>query len=135
MQGSIYSYVKSTAVYVCPSDGPGQTAGDSYAVNSCTTDASSGVQPNPGRSLAAFDAPASFALLGEEAFFGGSNPDMGSSTDDGILWYPAPTNVLSTRHVGGSNVAFIDGHVKWYRPATLDAQFLRIGGVSGTVCP
>lgn len=134
-QGSIYSYVKSTAVYVCPDDGPGGLAGDSYAVNSCVTDTHTGLQPNPGRALAAFDAPASFALLTEETFYGGLSPNTGASTDDGILWYTSPYNTLSTRHSGGSNVAFVDGHVKWYRPAALDAQFFRTGGVASTACP
>ena len=137
-QGGVYSYVKSKAVYVCPDDSPGQSAGDSYAINSCVTDTHTGLQPNPGRALSAFDAPASFALLTEEAFSDGSPFDGlggGTSTDDGILWYVDPTNALSTRHNGGSNVGFVDGHVKWYRPATLDAQFLRIGGTAGGVCP
>ena len=136
-QGGLYSYVKSKAVYVCPDDSPGQSAGDSYAINSCVTDTHTGLQPNPGKSLAAFDAPASFALLTEEAFSNGFLLDGlggGTSTDDGILWYVDPTNALSTRHNGGSDVAFIDGHVKWYRPADLDAQFLRSGGVSGAAC-
>jgi len=134
-QGGIYSYVKSGAVYVCPDDGTGQRAGDSYAINSCVTDTMTGMQPNPGKTLAAFDAPASFALLTEEAFSDDSSPNAGTSTDDGILWYVSPYNTLSTRHSGGSDVAFIDGHVKWYRPAALDAQFLRTGGVAGGVCP
>ncbi len=134
-RGGIYSYVKATAVYVCPDDGPGQLAGDSYAVNSCVTDTHTRRQPNPGKTLAAFDAPASFALLTEEAFADDSRPNAVASTDDGILWYTSPYNTLSTRHSGGSNVAFVDGHVKWYRPAALDAQFFRTGGVASTACP
>ena len=133
-QGSLYPYVKAAAVYVCPDDGPGQAAGDSYAVNSCVT-AMTGAQPNPGKPLAAFDAPASFALLTEEAFADDFVPNPSGTTDDGILWYSSPHNALSTRHADGSNVAFVDGHVKWYRPATLDAQFLRIGGTASGVCP
>ncbi len=137
-QGGLYSYVKSAAVYVCPDDSPGQSAGDSYAINSCVTDTHTGLQPNPGKPLAAFDAPASFALLTEEAFSNGFLLDKvggGTSTDDGILWYVDPTNALSTRHNGGSDVAFIDGHVKWYRPEVLDAQHLRTGGRAGAACP
>jgi prepilin-type processing-associated H-X9-DG protein len=134
-RGSLYPYVKSAAVYVCPDDGTGQSAGDSYAVNSCVTDTTTGRQPNPGKTLAAFDAPASFALLAEEATLSGFFGDANASTDDGILWYISPSNTLSTRHNGGSNVAFVDGHVKWYRPETLDAQFLRTGGVASTACP
>ena len=136
-QGGLYPYVKSRAVYVCPDDSPGQSSGDSYAINSCVTNTHTGLQPNPGRALAAFDAPASFALLTEEAYSNGSLIDglgAGTSTDDGILWYVDSGNALSTRHNGGSDVAFLDGHVRWYRPDVLDAQFLRSGGVPGAAC-
>ena len=34
-QGSLFSYIKNTQVYVCPSDGQGKLSGDSYAANSC----------------------------------------------------------------------------------------------------
>ena len=134
-QGAIYPYVKTAAVYVCLDDGPGRLAGDSYAINSCVTASTSGLQPNPGRNLAAFEAPASFVLLSEEAYDPDGVPNGGASTDDGILWYTSATNTLSTRHNGGSDVAFLDGHVRWYRPEVLDAQFLRTGGAAGAACP
>lgn len=121
-QGSIFPYLKSAGVYVCPSDGDGRRSGDSYAVNSCTT-AQDNLQPHMGKSLAAFDAPASFALLGEE----------GDATDDGNWWYGV--NALSARHTGGSNLAFVDGHVKWYRPETTAAQHLQTGGAAMATCP
>lgn len=126
-QGSVYPYVKTRQVYVCPSDQAGQNAGDSYAVNSCVTDMTTGLQPNPGLALAAFDAPADTALLMEEAFAG---PDSNATTDDAIVWYSSDDNTVSSRHTGGSDVAFIDGHVKWYLPDRLDAQHLRTGGVT-----
>ena len=114
--GSIFPYVKSTKVYVCPDDANGQTSGDSYAVNSCTVElnpdgSTDHQQPHPGRSLNAFDAPSSFMLLAEEDW----THDATGSTDDGILWYPL--NYLSFRHTNGSNIAFVDGHVKWYLPS------------------
>jgi prepilin-type N-terminal cleavage/methylation domain-containing protein/prepilin-type processing-associated H-X9-DG protein len=135
-QGGVYPYVKSAAVYVCPDDSVGQASGDSYAVNSCATDAgASGRQPNPGQPLAAIGAPASFALLAEEAFSQDGEPDAHSSTDDGILWCTSATNTLSTRHAGGSSLLFVDGHVRWYRPDAADARHLRTGGVAGDFCP
>lgn len=133
-QGSIYSYVKNTQVYVCPDDGLGQQAGDSYAVNSCTTDAS-GNQPNPGKTLAAFDAPASFALLTEEAYSQEETADPGATTDDAILWYTSDVNKFSTHHAGGSNIVFVDGHIKWYLPTTALAQHVQTGGIVSGVCP
>lgn len=133
-QGAVYPYVRTSAVYVCPDDGLGQAAGDSYAVNSCTTD-SSGNQPNPGKSLAAFDAPSSLALLGEEAFVSSLDPEPNPTTDDAILWYTSPYNALSTRHNGGSNLAFLDGHVHWYKPDIAAAQYVMTGGIKSAVCP
>ena len=121
-QGSVFPYLKSTGVYVCPSDSDGRRSGDSYAVNSCTT-LQDNLQPHMGKSLAAFDAPASFALLGEE----------GEWTDDGNWWYGS--NELSTRHSDGSNLAFVDGHVKWYRPETVAAQRFQTGGAATATCP
>ena len=134
VQGSVYSYVKSAQVYACPDDSLGRQAGDSYAVNSCTTDAS-GHQPNPGKILAAFDAPASFALLTEEAYSQQEAADPNATTDDAILWYTSPGNTFSTRHAGGSNIAFVDGHVKWYLPSTALAQHVQTGGLVRAVCP
>ena len=133
-QGSIYSYVRTSQVYLCPDDGAGQGAGDSYAVNSCTTD-SSGNQPNPGKLLAVFDAPASLALMTEEAFDSGFFLNSNTSTDDGILWYTSPNNTLSKRHKGGSNLVFLDGHVHWYRPEDAAAQYVMTGGIKSSVCP
>ena len=40
-KGSIYSYVKSKQVYICPDDSIGMASGDSYAINSCVE------TPNP----------------------------------------------------------------------------------------
>lgn len=133
-QGSVYSYVKNAQVYVCPDDELGRLAGDSYAVNSCTTDAS-GHQPNAGKTLAAFDAPASFALLMEEALTQQLAPDPSATTDDGILWYTGNSNQFSTRHTGGSNIAFVDGHIKWYLPSKALAQNVQTGGVMSATCP
>lgn len=121
-QGSVFPYLKSAAVFICPSDSDGRRTGDSYAVNSCTT-VQDNIQPHLGKPLAAFDAPASFALLGEE----------GDWTDDGNWWYRA--NGLSTRHTDGSNVAFVDGHAAWYRPETVAAQHVQTGGVAMAACP
>jgi prepilin-type N-terminal cleavage/methylation domain-containing protein/prepilin-type processing-associated H-X9-DG protein len=121
--GSIYPYVKSKGVYVCPSDSVGAAQGDSYAVNACAAATGTVGSVHQGKSLAAFDAPSSWVLLDEEAF-GDSNTGF---TDDA---YQTLSNTLSTRHTGGSNFAFVDSHVKWYRPEQLDAQYLRTGGVA-----
>lgn len=112
-KGSLYTYVKNKSVFVCPDDAKGQTAGLSYAANSCLGDEASTAEPHPGKLLAAFDAPASFLLLAEEdADF---KPDhlTGTTNDSYLSLYY--NDGISVRHTGGTNVGFIDGHVKWYR--------------------
>ncbi|RYG65392.1 DUF1559 domain-containing protein, partial [bacterium] len=57
--GSIFPYIKSTQIFVCPSDSTGQTAGNSYAINSCLVDrVATAVAPfkfKPGLSSAQFE--------------------------------------------------------------------------------
>ncbi len=117
-KGSIYSFVKSTGVYLCPDDSPGQTAGDSYAASSCLfTPTIAGTALAPGKSLAVFDNPSGTMLLCEEA----SGLATGTTNDANFLndQTAAATGVangdnISLRHTGGCNVAFIDGHSKYF---------------------
>ncbi len=114
--GSIYPYVKSKGVYLCPDDSVGQQAGDSYAVNSCLAAPNMDAVNNnlhDGRTLAFIQAPSSTMLLGEEG--NAATSGAGSSTNDAYLNFT--TDYISTRHSHGSNsgiseVAFVDGHVK-----------------------
>ena len=122
-QGGLYPFVKSRQVYQCPDDAQGQVSGDSYAVNSCAENPANAPQPRQGKLLAAFDAPASVMLLGEEdADF--HDHTTGSSNDGYLsLFFD---DAISRRHSGGSNVSFVDGHVKWYRfPPTAGTPFGR----------
>ena len=108
-QGSLYPYVKSKGVYVCPDDSIGQTTGDTYAMSSCVASLTpAGAEPHPGKTLAVFDNPSGTLLFGEE---GSGNTT--ASTNDAYLYYKSGDNA-SLRHNSGSNFAFIDGHVKYY---------------------
>ena len=119
-------------MYVCPDDSVGQVSGNSYAVNYCT-EVQGATQPHVGRILAQFDTPSSMMELSEEAATGTSNKDC---TDDGILWYRyLIVNNVSKRHTGGSNVALMDGHVKWYTADAVVTQHLQTGGVASVNCP
>ena len=114
-KGSLWSYVKSAAVYVCPDDSAGRTGGDSYATNGCIdapilTGNTTGVAA--GKSENAFDNPTSIMMFGEES-------SVNNTTNDGYLYRNAGTtpgggDALSTRHSDGSNLTFMDGHAKWY---------------------
>ncbi len=132
--GGVYPYIKSTQIFVCPSDSVGQIRDNSYATNSCLNAAAS-VTPMPaaninlrlGKSLAAFDDTVRTMMLGEEAITDG---DSVTSTDDGYLL--KDTNSFSGRHFDGSNIAFLDGHVKFLKVTRIRADNVFTGGVAGT---
>ena len=111
-QGSVYSFTKSTGIYVCPDDSAAQSSHDSYAISSCV--ASGTAKPagatnyvRPGKGLSSFDNSAGTLLFCEEASGSGN-----ASTNDAYLNYAL--DHVSLRHSGGSNMAFIDGHAKYY---------------------
>ncbi|BCM91871.1 hypothetical protein IAD21_03748 [Abditibacteriota bacterium] len=135
-QGNIYPYIKSRQIFVCPSDSDGQTTGDSYAMNSCLT--SSNDPGGTSKSLAAFDETSKWMMLCEESATSGTADQTTGSTNDGFFYESGEDN-LSFRHLEGSNIAFIDGHVKWYRPGTVRVNGFAIGGTGaaprGTSCP
>ena len=108
--GSIYPYVKSTQLYICPSDTTARLTGDSYALNGCMANnislGSTGWTPNgitPGKALTDFDRTSLWMLLAEETTANGS-------TDDG---YMNNSNVWTGRHLQGTNMLFLDGHAKF----------------------
>lgn len=142
-RGGVFAYLKSAQIFVCPSDSRGERSGsqtgNSYAANSCIFSPLAPAVPgyNAGKSLAAFENSAEWMLLGEEA----SRPDPGgTSTDDAYISLPTANNFHSTRHFGGSDLAFLDGHVKWLSIDRIVSNGSAIGGsgpaVSGAAsCP
>ncbi len=136
--GAIYSYVKNAQVFVCPDDSKGRYNGNSYAVNGCAFDGS----PTPampfvyGKTLAAFDSTSSWIMLMEECEDAGDI--SGDSTDDGYFLPPTNGlggNLISTRHIDGSNVTFMDGHSKYHRPSQIVGAGYIYGDVGRTACP
>ena len=137
-QGAIYPYIKSTQIFVCPSDSLGQVSGDSYAGNHClfgdvlTPPAGADTIMRAGKSLAAFDETTKYMLLGEEAPSADGNTQ--GSTDDAFM--TSTSNYFSGRHFDGSNVAYLDGHVKFAKATTIRANNVFTGGVAvaGEAC-
>ena len=110
-KGNLYQYVKSTGVYLCPDDSGGQQTGDSYAMSSCVAS----ISRDPvsmlrlGKNLSVFDNPSGILLFCEE-YSGGASA---GSTNDGYFNGSSPDHI-NVRHAGGSDVAFLDGHAKYY---------------------
>ncbi len=132
-RGSVFPYIKGAQVYICPSDTTGKKEGQSYGMNACLAQAAA--DPHLGRNLSEFQKVSSWMMISEEAYAG-----VGSSTNDG---YVDLTDPVTIRHLDGINVAFLDGHVKFYRPEKIDLDHMQTGGVavaagaiaSSGVCP
>ena len=106
-RGSIYSYVKSKGVYVCPDDSTNQ--GNSYAINSLTN----------GITLNQFTAPAATILIVEEADgFGGGTDDGDDANCSNAT--PGLTDAITKRHNNGAVYGMADGHAKYYITGKLD---------------
>jgi prepilin-type processing-associated H-X9-DG protein len=118
--GALFPYTKSNQIYVCASDTLGQSSGNSYAANQCAFQPSN-AGFSVGKSLASFESTAQWMMLGEESQGSGQT----SSTDDG---YMTIGNVFTNRHLEGTNLLFIDGHVKWYRNETARGNNFFFGG-------
>lgn len=124
-QGSIYSYIKNSQVYVCPDDNSGY--GNSYSVNGCLFGRMDGPAPTwrNGKSLAAIENTTGTMLLAEEAA-----TEFLFSSDDGYLaldW----NNPLSSRHTDGLNIVFVDSHVKYYHTDRVHKLGLQTGNPDG----
>ena len=127
--GSVYPYIKSSQIFICPSDSTGASQGDSYAINSCVSadgNATGVVGARPAKSLAAFDETSKWMLLSEE----GLPTNNSATTDDGFQLFGTSGNDFTARHLEGSNLAFMDGHVKWYRVAKIKTDYYQTGGVA-----
>jgi prepilin-type N-terminal cleavage/methylation domain-containing protein/prepilin-type processing-associated H-X9-DG protein len=113
--GALYPYVKNEQVYVCTSDQFGRAKTLSYSMNGRLD----------GSTLAAIGTPTDCVLLVDEA----------RTLNDGYFEPPATTLPADAaqqgyvgyflaeqpkkQHNGGANIAFADGHAKWFRPEAM----------------
>lgn len=109
-RGSLYPYVKSAGVYICPSAPDGEDRKLSYSMN------------------------CEMVLLKEAAIPAATNyvllVDEDPSINDGYFWASDNMNATdekSKMHLEGGNLLFVDGHVKFYSTG----KFLLDGSAAG----
>jgi len=107
--GSLYSYVKNTQIYKCPSDAVADDKTLSLRMNGALSE-----QP-----LSLIDQSARVPLLLEEV------STQTGGLNDGHFEPPisGAGDVIGTRHNEGANFSFTDGHSKWHRPEQIKAAW------------
>jgi prepilin-type N-terminal cleavage/methylation domain-containing protein/prepilin-type processing-associated H-X9-DG protein len=121
-KGSIYPYVKSKEIFLCPTDQDGRKARLSYAINGCLIETPMQLGINKGRAYSWINDTASMMLLGEEGTSPTQNGKFTSGTNDGFF-HPEYDH-FSERHSGKSNVLFTDFHVKTVAAQDMIAKLL-----------
>jgi prepilin-type N-terminal cleavage/methylation domain-containing protein/prepilin-type processing-associated H-X9-DG protein len=128
----IEPYVKSVQVYFCPSDSA-QTSSSTYSPASVSygwnyywlQNKPMGDDLHGGVSLAAIDAVSQTVLLGDSNGETTGTPPVPSNR---YIIYPCCAYIPVERHLEGVNMAFVDGHSKWYKvPALVDNYTLWTG--------
>ena len=95
-QGALFPYVKSTAVYICPSNRDGKDKRLTYSMNCAVS----------GLSSSRITSPGDIVLLVDEQY-----------ATDGYFWANndvKSTDKLTQQHNGGGNLLFADGHTKFF---------------------
>ena len=96
VDGAIFTYIKNSQVYICPSNADGQTKGLTYSMN-C---ALGGIMESR------INSSSDIALLVDE-----------DKANDGFFYIAnanTSTDALTQIHNGGGNLLMVDGHVKFY---------------------
>jgi prepilin-type N-terminal cleavage/methylation domain-containing protein/prepilin-type processing-associated H-X9-DG protein len=123
----IQPYIKSSQLFFCPSDSkhtsssPLNRWNTSYGWNYAFLDADIGTYAKGGIALSAVYIPAETVMIAD------SNNDL-----PGIIYSQGLYAPLA-RHLEGINVAFCDGHSKWYRvpgPISADDKLWAVDKVS-----
>jgi prepilin-type N-terminal cleavage/methylation domain-containing protein/prepilin-type processing-associated H-X9-DG protein len=127
-RGSLFPYVKSAQIFLCPTDGTARQSKNSYAINQHVLE-NGVVGFRPGRPLAVFGDAASWACIGEETMSTLGPPwGDGDSTNDAYL-NSVVGDRISFRHAGGSVWWFLDGHAKWMKREQVVERGYLTGGL------
>lgn len=101
--GAIFPYVKDVGVYVCPSNADGRRKRLSYSMNCALT----------ALKQSRLRTPTEIVLLVDEEY---ANDGYFFAVDHNLAGTSSTPSydTLTTRHNGGGNLLFADGHVKFY---------------------
>ncbi|MBW3635978.1 MAG: DUF1559 domain-containing protein [Armatimonadetes bacterium] len=128
--GSTYPYTKSTQVYGCPSSanqntmdlffqGSGQKlvlpGFNNYGANELIFGNGAGATPTSGKSMAEVQSTALVVVAADATFFIWNRPRRITNANFTADVYDPPIDgdPQFARHLGGSNLLFMDGHVKF----------------------
>ena len=137
--GNIQPYLKSIQIFVCPSATGTQNASpdnnnfQTYQMNTMLNKNN----PSQSRVLAEVPSPSGTVMLADAPYgtarnntsgcvgeysasnYGAPCDNSASLGTTAAAWMPLPPSATSVnapqRHLGGSNFAFVDGHVKWFK--------------------
>ena len=131
-RGSIYSYVKSKQVYMCPNDIHGQITGDTYSLQ-FLPDHTEHLATNvwSGKALGKFADISGTLMLTEEgaqSTFLSTNDALTNMYNSTALAPGYDSAAYTGRHMGGAEVLYLDGHVKWGPYGQLVAANLQTAG-------
>lgn len=128
-------YLKSKQIYACPSGinnyavtfSNGMTFPvQNYGVNQSLIDAGAGAK------LAIVNRPSELPLVADASADIVTTPDrIYNANDPGYFFVAATPTASLARHMGGSNICFADGHVKWRNQTTLGLDPTRSGQADG----
>ena len=114
---AIFSYVKNINMYVCPS---ARKTSAGYGINenlcglqSMGNNACLAEFSNVGDKVILSDVPINISEAGIQPYATMSN----CANSFCCYWYSSPTYIDMTRHNGGSNFVFCDGHAKYAKKA------------------
>jgi prepilin-type N-terminal cleavage/methylation domain-containing protein/prepilin-type processing-associated H-X9-DG protein len=114
----IQPYVRNTQIFVCPS----YTGVDrGYGINKCMLCPHWCAHTSP-KSLGAVKRPAEILYVSDSVMFIACGWTYGYANICGARCDPALMIDTNTRHNGGGNACFCDGHAKWY-PASAAANW------------
>ncbi|MFA4016841.1 MAG: hypothetical protein RUDDFDWM_001952 [Candidatus Fervidibacterota bacterium] len=121
----IYPYIKNQQIFICPSGrsaggwtlppGWGEGGRISYGMGKIAHCTNQDPYEEPGHSLAEYRQPAQSILACDSTHDGDGASRWEKVAFSGGPCGPGcnPRTIDHARHSGGSNIAFVDGHVKW----------------------